>query len=91
MVRAIIRGRRQITLPAKICRELALEVGDAVQIELNNGSLLITPSRKRALDALAAIQKAFRESGITEKELLAGGRQVRRELVEERYGHLRKA
>ena len=90
MAKAIVRDRRQITLPADICKQLGLDVGDAVELEVENGALRVTPSRKRALDALAAIQKAFQESGVTEKEFLAEGRRVRRELVEERYGHLRK-
>lgn len=42
--------------------------------------------RQRALDAMAAIQKAFQESRITEAELQAEGRRIRRQLVRERYG-----
>ncbi len=84
--RATIRQRRQLTLPADVCRELGLEVGDSVTIEVEDGRLVATPSRKRALDALAAIQKAFQESGITEEEWLEELRRVRREMTRERYG-----
>jgi bifunctional DNA-binding transcriptional regulator/antitoxin component of YhaV-PrlF toxin-antitoxin module len=84
--RATIRERRQITLPADFCRELDLGIGDSLTLELREGSLVLTPSRKAALDALTAIQKAFQESGITEEELLEEGRRVRTELVREIYG-----
>jgi antitoxin component of MazEF toxin-antitoxin module len=85
---AVIRERRQITLPAEICREIGVEVGDTVALEIKSGSLVITPSRKRALDALEEIRKAFQESGVTEKEFQAELRRVRRQLSRERYGHL---
>lgn len=86
--RAVIRNRRQITLPADILRGLSLDVGDAVDLELKNGSLLVTPSRKRALDALTEIQRVFQESSVTEKEFQAELRRARRELSRQRYGHL---
>ena len=44
--------------------------------------------QRLALDALAAIQKALQESGVTEKELQAEGRRIRRQLVREKYGQL---
>ena len=84
--RAKIRERRQITLPADFCKELGLDVGDSLSLELRDGVVVATPCRKEALDALAAIQEAFRESGITEEELLEEGRRVRKELVRELYG-----
>ena len=84
--RATIRNRRQLTLPADICRDLGLEVGDSVTIEVADGRLVATPSRKRALEALAAIRQAFQESGITEQEWLEELRRVRREMTRERYG-----
>jgi len=90
MTRAVVRDRRQITLPADILKQLGLKVGDAVELEVEDGTLRVTPSRTRALDALAEIHRAFQESGITLKEFLAEGRRVRRELVEKRYGHLRR-
>jgi antitoxin component of MazEF toxin-antitoxin module len=84
--RAVIRERRQVTLPRDICQELGLEIGDTVTLEVEDGSLRVTPSKKRALDALAEIQAAFQASGITEAELLAEGRRIRRELNKEQYG-----
>lgn len=84
--RATIRDRRQVTLPADVCRELDLDVGDSVTLELRDGSLVVTPSKKAALDALTAIQEAFQKSGITEEELQKTAREIRHRLVRERYG-----
>jgi AbrB family looped-hinge helix DNA binding protein len=84
--RATIRERRQVTLPADVCRELGLEVGDSLSVELLDGSIKLTPDRKRFLDALSAIQQAFQKSGITEEELLEEGKRVRREITRELYG-----
>jgi len=84
--RATIRERRQVTLPADVCRELGLEVGDSVSLELLEGSIKLTPDRKRFLDTLAAMQQAFQQSGITEEELLEEGSRVRREITRELYG-----
>jgi len=81
-----IRERRQITIPADFCRELGLDIGDSLSLELVNGGVKLTPNRKRFLDALAAIQQAFQQSGITEEELLEEGRRVRREITRELYG-----
>jgi AbrB family looped-hinge helix DNA binding protein len=84
--RATIRERRQVTLPADVCRELGLEVGDSLSVELLDGSIKLTPDRKRFLDALSAIQQAFQKSGVTEEELLEEGKRVRREITRELYG-----
>ncbi len=76
MAKAIIRDRRQITVPAELCRELGLEVGDAVELAVENG----------ALDALAEIRRLFAESEVTEEQGLEDLRRIRRELNREEYG-----
>lgn len=88
--RATIRDRRQITLPADVCKELGLDVGDSVTLELSDGTLVLTPGRKRALDALAELHRIFAESGVTEGELQEGGRRIRAELSRQRYGQRRR-
>jgi AbrB family looped-hinge helix DNA binding protein len=84
--RTTIRQRGQITLPAEVRRELDLEDGDELVVEVDNGRVVMTPSRARALEALAEIQAAFRRSAVTEKELQQGGQRIRREIVERLYG-----
>lgn len=88
--RATIRERRQVTLPAEICRELDLDVGDTVTLELTDGALLLTPGPKRALDALAELHRIFAEAGVSEEELQDEGRRVRAELSSQRYGQRRR-
>lgn len=35
--RAKVTGRHAITLPAELCRQLGIEVGDSVELEIKNG------------------------------------------------------
>jgi AbrB family looped-hinge helix DNA binding protein len=86
MVRAIVRDRRQITLPAEVMKELGLKVGDAVEIEVEERTARITPSKEVALDALKELRRIFAESGISEKEFQADLRRIRKEMNKEQYG-----
>ena len=91
MARAVLRPRRQLTLPRDICRQLGIDTGDHVDLSVEDGTLVVTPSRKRALDALAEIQNAFARSGLTEEDLQRAARGARTELIRERYGRRRPA
>lgn len=91
MARAILRQRRQITLPRKVCEQLGIEVGDALELSVENGALIITPSKQLALDALQEIQAAFARSGLSEEDLQRASRKARTELVRERYGRKQPA
>ena len=86
--RAVLRGRRQLTLPRVICEALGLEEGANLSIEVQDGKLIGTPGRKKALDALAEVRKAFAESGVTLEELLAAAPRVRAEVAHEMYPDL---
>ena len=89
-MKVTLRDRRQITLPRKVCEALKIEPGDHLELQISESgdALIIRPSRMVALDALRALQQALAESGITEEELLESGRQVREELVREKWPHL---
>ena len=91
MTRAVLRPRRQLTLPRDICRQLGIEIGDQVELSAEDGMLVVTPSKKLALDALAEIRNAFARSGVPEDELQRAARETRKELVRERYGRSRSA
>lgn len=41
--RAKVTGRHAITLPAELCRQLGIEVGDSVEIVLKNGTAELRP------------------------------------------------
>lgn len=81
----VLRERRQITLPAEICQQLGLQVGDTLEARLENDAIVVRAKRSVALRALRDIQSAFASSGISEEELQAEGRRVRDELYKERY------
>ncbi len=86
----VLRPRRQVTLPRRVCEALDIKPGDRLVLEVSDGVLIGRPGRQAALDALRAIQQAFAESGITEEELLESGRQIRDELFREKYPELAK-
>jgi AbrB family looped-hinge helix DNA binding protein len=87
-MRISVREKRQVTLPASICKELGIEPGDLLDASVNDGTLVIRPARKAALDALKELQRAVKESGVSLEELLEGGRQVRAELAHEMWPDL---
>ncbi len=83
-----IRARRQMTLPRKVCEALGIGPGDRLVLEVSDGVLIARPRQAAALDALRELQRAFADSGVTEKELLESGRQIRDELFREKYPEL---
>jgi AbrB family looped-hinge helix DNA binding protein len=82
----VLRPRRQLTLPAEVCEELGIQVGDRLEIAVEEGGLVVKPRKAVALDALREIRQAFATSGPAEDELQAEGRAVRERLSRERYG-----
>ncbi len=83
---AVLRQRRQLTLPRDICEQLGITTGDRLVLAVEGKALVARPAKQRALDALKEIQVAFAQTGMTEKELQAAGRKVRRQVSAERYG-----
>jgi len=65
-----IRPKRQITLPLKVCEKLGLEYGDKLEIKIENNYLIAKPKKTIALEALTEIRSAFKNSGISEEDLL---------------------
>lgn len=67
---AVLRPKRQLTIPGEICERLGIEPGDALELSLEDTTLVAKPRKSIALDTLREIQEAFKRSGITEEELL---------------------
>jgi len=88
--RAVLRPRRQVTLPREVCEALDVQPGDGLVLTLAEGAVVVRARRQAALEALRALQRAMEESGVTEEELLESGRQVRDEIFRERYPELAK-
>ncbi|HEU0073345.1 MAG TPA: AbrB/MazE/SpoVT family DNA-binding domain-containing protein [Dehalococcoidia bacterium] len=87
-MRISLRDKRQLTLPAELCKELGLEPGDLLDAEVEDGKLVVRLARKAALDALRELQRAFAEAGISEDEWIEGAREVRKEIFREDYPEL---
>lgn len=89
-MRAILRDRRQVTLPREVCEALGIKRGDRLELRVQDGALIIRPGRVAALEALEELRRAIAESGVTEEELLESGRQIRDDLFREKYPDLAK-
>jgi bifunctional DNA-binding transcriptional regulator/antitoxin component of YhaV-PrlF toxin-antitoxin module len=81
---AILRPKRQLTLPRGVCEQLGIGPGDVLELSLEGDTLVARPRKKAALEALKEIWQAFERSGITAEELQEAGRQVRQEVTRER-------
>ena len=81
---AVLRPKRQITLPRGVCEQLGISTGDVLELSLEGDTLVARPRKKAALEALREIRQAFERSGITEKELQEAGRRARQDVTRER-------
>ena len=81
---AVLRPKRQLTLPRGVCEQLGINPGDVLELSLEGDTLVVRPKKKAALEALKEIRQAFERSGVTEEKLQEAGRQVRQEVTGER-------
>jgi bifunctional DNA-binding transcriptional regulator/antitoxin component of YhaV-PrlF toxin-antitoxin module len=81
---AVLRPKRQLTLPRGVCEQLGISTGDVLELSLEGDTLVARPRKKAALEALREIRQAFERSGITEDELQKAGRRARQEVTRER-------
>lgn len=75
-----------VELPKELRREYGLRMGDAVIFERTEEGWIILPDEggpMRLLNQLGAILTA---QGVTLDDLIASGREMRGEIVRERYG-----
>ena len=83
---AVLRPKRQLTLPAEICETLGIEPGDRLELSVEGRALIARPKKAKALDALREIRESFARSGISEEELQKAGRKERRAMSRESHG-----
>ncbi len=81
----ILRGRRQVTLPAQVCEKMGLQTGDRLEMRLEDDTLVVKPKKGLALRALREIQAAFAASGIREEDLQQSGQEIREEIYQQRH------
>ncbi len=82
----VVREKRQITLPADLCRQLGIRVGDHLEVTLEGDALIARPKKTIARQALRELQAVFASSGVGEEEIQEYARKVREQLSAERYG-----
>lgn len=85
----VVREKRQVTLPRYICEQLGIEEGDRLTLYVEGDKLIAKANKTVALNALDELHRIFKDSEVTEKELLKTSRQIRRQLVKKEYGRRR--
>jgi len=79
-----IKQKGQLTLPARILRDLGLKEGDMVEVERTpEGQIVITPQEMLAMRQLDEIGRALQEHGVSPAELIESGRDIRSEIIDE--------
>lgn len=81
-----IRDRRQITVPKAVLSGLGLSIGDKLLFDLKGQKVQVKPVINKINDTLKAINQAFKDSGVTKKDLLSSGVKIRKKLLFEKYG-----
>lgn len=82
----IIRDKRQVTLPRRVCEKLGVKPGDRLSLHIVDGKLVAQPKKSVAINALRELHRVFQTSEITQNEMLKTARRVRRGLVAKEYG-----
>lgn len=83
---SVVQEKGQVTIPAEIRRKLGVKKGDLVAFIETERGVLISPREAVAMDALGRIGRALKERGISLEELIASGREVRAQLLQETGG-----
>jgi len=81
-----IQEKGQVTLPVEVRRALGLKKGDLVAVTQTEDGVLITPQQVIAIKALDRVGEILRAHGASLEELMESGREIRGELVKEKYG-----
>lgn len=59
--RAKVTGRHAITLPAELCRQLGIEVGDSVELELRDGKVELRVSQPVPVVPISSLRGILRK------------------------------
>lgn len=81
-----IQEKGQVTLPAKVRKKLGLKKGDLVAVMETKEGVLISPQQVIANRALDKLGEALKEKGLSLEELIESGREIRGQIVKEKYG-----
>ena len=81
-----IQEKGQVTIPQEIRKKLGLKRGDLVAVMETPDGVFITPQQVLATKALDTIGTILKEQGLSLDELIASGREIRTDLLQETYG-----
>ncbi len=80
-----VQEKGQVTLPTEVRKKLGLKKGDLVAVVETEEGVLITPQQVVANKALDKIGEILKEKGLSLEELIESGRQIRGQIVKEKY------
>ena len=81
-----MQEKGQVTIPTEIRKKLGLKRGDLVAIMETPEGVFITPQQELATKALDSIGNILKEQGVSLEDLIASGREIRTDLLQETYG-----
>jgi AbrB family looped-hinge helix DNA binding protein len=81
-----VQEKGQVTIPQAIRKKLGLKQGDLVAVMETPEGVFITPQQVVAAKALDSIGDILKEQGLSLEALIASGREIRTDLVQETYG-----
>ena len=81
-----IQEKGQVTIPTEIRKKLGLKRGDLVAVMETPDGVFITPQQVLATKALDSIGNILKEQGVSLEGLIASGREIRTDLLQETYG-----
>jgi AbrB family looped-hinge helix DNA binding protein len=81
-----IQEKGQVTIPTEIRKKLGLKRGDVVAVMETPDGVFITPQQVVATKALDSIGDVLKAQGVSLDTLIAAGRDIRTDLIQETYG-----
>jgi AbrB family looped-hinge helix DNA binding protein len=81
-----IQEKGRVTIPTAIRKKLGLKRGDLVAVMETPDGVYITPQQVVATTAFDRIRDILKEQGLSVDELIASGRKIRGDLLQETYG-----
>lgn len=81
-----IQENGQVTLPKELRREYGLRKGDTVVFERTDEGWIVRKDEPDPIKLLDELGEILAARGVTLEELIASGRDIRGEIVRERYG-----
>ena len=82
---SILQKKGQVTIPLTFRQKLGVKEGDYVAFWETRAGILVTKGEVFANKALDKIGQALKKKGISLRELLASGQEIRSQLMAEKY------